>query len=179
MTDSELLDRLRRDDRAAFDEIFRAWYSRLVGFGETILNDRAEAEEVVQDVMLGLWRARHTLSSGSSPQAYLFRATRNRALNQIRHRKVQQRKAHLLEVEDSVPALGDAGLAEREIRQALDAALNQLPPRCREVFELSRNQGLSYNEIAETLEISVKTVEAQMSKALRVLRERLAPWLRQ
>lgn len=177
MTDSELLERLRRDDRAAFDQIFRTWYARLVGYGETILRDRAEAEEVVQDVMLGLWRARHTLASGSSPQAYLFRATRNRALNQIRHRKVQQRKAHLLQGEGSVPAQGEAGLAEREIRQALESALNELPPRCREVFELSRNQGLSYHEIAQTLEISVKTVEAQMSKALRILRERLASWL--
>lgn len=177
MNDSDLLERLRRDDRAAFDVIFRAWYSRLVSFADSILHDRAESEEVVQDVMLGLWRARHTLSAGSSPQAYLFRATRNRALNQIRHRKVQLKKAHLLKTEDSVAEIGHATVAEGEIRQALEGALDELPPRCREVFELSRNQGLSYAEIAATLEISVKTVEAQMGKALRVLRERLAPWL--
>ena len=143
-----------------------------------MLYDRADSEEIVQDVMLGLWSGRHKLAPELSLGAYLFRATRNRALNHLRHQKVQQRAVPMLQREEAVAATEDRGLVEREIQLALQSAMNELPPRCREVFELSRNQGLSYAEIAHALDISVKTVETQMSKALRVLRDRLARFIR-
>jgi RNA polymerase sigma-70 factor (ECF subfamily) len=177
LNDRELLGALRAGDEAAFDTIFRAYYATLVPVVEGILRERALAEEVVQDVMLELWRRRETLSVTDSLKAYLFQAARNRAFNHIRHRKVEERGFVHLDHETAAPASAHADLVEREIDGAVRAAVAELPPRCREVFELSRVHGLKYAEIARTLDISVKTVEAQMGKALRVLRGRLSAYL--
>ena len=177
MTDSDLLERLRQGDASAFDTIFRTWYGPLVGTAERMLRDRAVAEELVQDVMLELWRRRETLSSDGSPQAYLFQATRNRVLNHLRHLKIEQRSEPEVRGEISSTPHADAALVQEELDVAVQRAVQSLPDRCREVFELSRVHGLKYAEIARTLGISVKTVEAQMGKAFRTLRERLAAWL--
>ena len=177
VTDRELLERLRQGDSAAFDEIFRTWYGPLVGTAERMLRDRAVAEELVQDVMLELWRRRETLAADGSAQAYLFQATRNRVLNHLRHLKIEQRSEPDVRGESSSTPHADAAVVEEELDVAVQRAVQSLPDRCREVFELSRVHGLKYAEIARQLGISVKTVEAQMGKALRTLRERLAPWL--
>jgi RNA polymerase sigma-70 factor (ECF subfamily) len=174
---TDLLARLRQGDASAFDAIFRAWYGPLVGTAERMLRDRAVAEELVQDVMLELWRRRETLAADGSAQAYLFQATRNRVLNHLRHRKIEQRSEPEIIADSSPSPPADAAVAEGELDVAVQRAVQSLPDRCREVFELSRVHGLKYAEIARQLGISVKTVEAQMGKALRTLRERLAPWL--
>lgn len=177
MSDQELVERLRAGSEDAFDAIFREHYSFLVGLVQSMLRDRAIAEEIAQDVMLELWRRRGTIVVEASLRAYLFRAARNRALNHIRHERVAQRAAPLVADEPSAPPSAEHALADAEIDRAVHAALEQLPPRCRQVFELSRIHNLKYTEIAHTLDISVKTVEAQMGKALRMLRESLASWL--
>jgi RNA polymerase sigma-70 factor (ECF subfamily) len=177
LSDRELLDRIARDDEEAFASVFRTHYPSLVGAAQAMLGDRGRAEEVVQDVLLELWRRRHTIAIESTLRAYLQRATRNRALNVVRHEKVAQRMAPLAADDPVVRATDVAGVVESEIDRDLHEAVTHLPARCREVFELSRVQGLRYAEIAETLGISVKTVEAQMGKALRILRERMAKWL--
>ena len=177
MTDTDLLERLRRGDTTAFDTIFRSWYGPLVGTAERMLRDRAVAEELVQDVMLELWRRRETLSPDGSAQAYLFQATRNRVLNHLRHLKIERRSEPDVRGETGSTPYADAALAHEELDVAVQRAVQSLPDRCRAVFELSRVHGLKYAEIARTLGISVKTVEAQMGKALRTLREQLAPWL--
>ena len=177
MTDSELLARLKRGDTSAFDTIFRTWYGPLVGTAERMLRDRAVAEELVQDVMLELWRRRETLSADGSAQAYLFQATRNRVLNHLRHLRIEQRSEPEIRGEGASSPHADSALVHEELDVAVQKAVQSLPDRCREVFELSRVHGLKYAEIAKTLGISVKTVEAQMGKALRTLRERLAAWL--
>lgn len=175
--DGPLLDRLRKGDRRAFDAIFREWYAGLVRAAESMLRDRAVAEEIVQDVLLELWRRRESLDPNGSPRAYLYQSTRNRALNHLRHVQVQRRSVLLMERGEAREASQPSQLMAKEMEIALKSALDSLPPRCREVFELSRVRGLKYTEIADALEISVKTVEAQMGKALRILREHLAPWL--
>ena len=172
-----LFARLATGDEEAFDAIFRAWYPPLVRIAEGIVRERAVAEEVVQDVLLEVWRRREVLGNEESPRAYLIRAARNRALNHVRHLRVQQKSAPYIGGRDADAPEGMSRLVEAELDSAVRDAVAGLPPRCREVFELSRVHGLSYAEIARSLEISVKTVEAQMGKALRVLRERLAPWL--
>jgi len=174
--DHELLARLRQSDQAAFDTLFRAWYPALVRFADGMLRDRAAAEEVAQEAMLELWRRREQLDADGSARAYLFQATRNRALNQIRHARVRERGAAQLAPASEAAPSAQARLEEAELERAVRDAVRTLPERCREVFELSRLHGLRYAEIATTLGISVKTVEAQMGKALRVLRARLAPW---
>jgi RNA polymerase sigma-70 factor (ECF subfamily) len=177
MDDRALLDRLRSGEQNAFDAIFRAHYSHLVTFAQGLLRDRAPAEDAAQEVMLELWRRRAELVIHESLRAYLLRATRNRALNQLRHAKVERNAEPQLVGEESISAAGDGRLVAAELRHALTAAVAELPPACREVFELSRAHGLRYAEIASTLGISIKTVESQMGKALRHLRSRLAEWL--
>lgn len=175
--DRELLERLRGGEQAAFDVVFRAHYAALVLLAESMLRSRAAAEDVVQEVMLELWRRRAELQIQESFRAYLVRSTRNRSLNQIRHANVQRRAEPELAREEAVAPAGASVVVASELREAIVAAVAELPPACREVFVLSRTQGLRYAEIASTLGISVKTVESQMGKALRHLRTRLAQWL--
>jgi RNA polymerase sigma-70 factor (ECF subfamily) len=142
MTGQELLSRLRAGDAGAFDTIFRTWYAPLVRLAEGMLRERAVAEEIVQDVMLELWRRRDSLTEGGTAQAYLFQSTRNRALNQVRHRRVRERGEPFLVVDESRAASAEGELVEAEIEAALREAMDALPPRCREVLELSRARGL-------------------------------------
>ncbi len=177
MDDQQLLARIRQDSPHAFDDVFRAYYPSLVGLAESIVQQRATAEDIAQDVLIGLWRRRHDLTIETSLRAYLFRATRNRALNRIRDERVRRDAEPHIAAGALRPPPTDAAAVQSEIEAALRAAVQTLPPRCREVFELSRVHGLAYAEIADVLGISVKTVENQMGKALRILREQLAPWL--
>jgi RNA polymerase sigma-70 factor, ECF subfamily len=177
LTDQELLDRLRAGSREAFDVIFRAHYARLTSVATGMLRDSAVAEELAQDVMVELWRRRDTISIDITIQAYLVRAVRNRVLNHIRHERVAERAEPLLIVDHATPKPTDRRASQSEIDAALHAALDKLPARCREVFELSRVHGLKYLEIASAMDISIKTVEAQMGKALRILREEMAAFL--
>jgi len=177
MDDSALFERLRQGDQGAFDTIFRAWYAPLVRVAEALLRDRGSAEEVVQDVMLELWRRREQLVLHQPPRAYLVQATRNRALNHLRRQKVEKRGEPRAAEQLQPPLLADSRVSEAELDRAIVLAIAELPTRCREVFELSRVRGLKYAEIAEAMGISIKTVEVQMGKALRILRERLRPWL--
>lgn len=129
-------------------------------------------------MMLELWKRRESLVPDSSPQAYLFQSTRNRALNHVRHERIAKRGEPFARRPEAVDAPAHSRMVEDEMAVAVQRAVDRLPGRCREVFELSRTHGLKYSEIATTLGISIKTVEAQMGKALKVLREELDPWLR-
>src|SRR5690349_549290 len=173
----DLLDRIRAGDEGAFDAVFREHYAALVRTAEAMLRRRDVAEEIVQDVLLALWQRRATIVVEDSLRAYLFRATRNRALNHLRHAAIERKAEPELAALEAPGAAAPNTLVHEEIDSALRQAVSSLPPRCREVFELSRVHGLRYAEIAATLGISVKTVEAQMGKALRTLRDLLAPWL--
>lgn len=144
---------------------------------DNLVRDQAVAEELVQDVLLELWRRREQLAVQGSPQAYLFQATRNRALNHLRHRQVHRRAEPRLVAGEAPAPSASAEIEAGELEAAVRQAVDELTPRCREVFELSRVHGFRYAEIAETLGVSVKAVEAQMTRALRTLRGRLAPWL--
>jgi RNA polymerase sigma-70 factor (ECF subfamily) len=176
-SDRQLLDRLRAGGEDAFDVVFRAHYALLVGFVERMVRQREVAEEIAQDVLLELWKRREGFVLEVSLRAYLFKAARNRALNHLRHERVARLGESHAAGDAVVEPLSVTRLVDEEIDLAVREAVRGLPERCREVFELSRVQGLRYGEIAAVMGISVKTVEAQMGKALRVLRERLAPWL--
>jgi RNA polymerase sigma-70 factor (ECF subfamily) len=177
VSDAELLSRLRSGETSAFDEVFRTWYEPLVRYVMRIVRDDAVAEDLAQDAMLELWRRRDQLAPDGGIQPYLWQSVRNRALNHLRHGKVRERAEPRIIAVAPVPAAADAEAGVSELTTALHAALDKLPPRCREVFELSRTRDLRYSEIAELLGVSVKAVEAQMGKALRVLREELSDWL--
>ncbi len=172
-----LFARLARGDEAAFDTIFRTWYAPLVRVATYMLRDAGVAEEVVQDVLLEVWRRRETLAFEQEPRRYLMRATRNRALNHVRHDAVAARAAARDVSEESHAATAPAMVDAVELEMAIAQAVATLPDRCRAVFELSRRHHMSYAQIAEALDIAPKTVENQMGKALRMLRVALAEWL--
>jgi len=177
MEDRELLQRIQAGDEGAYDTVFRTWYPVLVRVAAALLREIDASEEVAQDVMLELWRRRHVIDADVSLRAYLLRSVRNRSLNHLRHLRVRRETESDVERLYDPPMGSDQPIVARELSEAVQIALRELPPRCREVFELSRVQGLKYAEIAEALGISQKTVEAQIGKALRIMRERLAPWL--
>lgn len=176
-SERDLQQRIRAGDEAAFDSVFRAHYAHLVRMAESVLRERALAEEIAQEVMLELWRRRESLEVEQTFRAYLIRSTRNRALNHIRHQRIVAREAAYAAVDPpSSPSAEDEVLGD-ELERAVRDAIDGLPENCRKVFKMSREQGLKYAQIASALEISVKTVEKRMGQALAELRERLAPWL--
>lgn len=177
MDDRALLQKIQAGDERAYDSVFRTWYPVLVRVATALVRDPDAAEEVAQDVMVELWRRRHALDADVSLGGYLLRSVRNRALNQLRHLRVRKQSESEVIALYNAPVGADQPIVANELAAAARQALNELPPRCRQVFELSRVQGLKYAEIAVALDISQKTVEAQMGKALKIMRERLAAWL--
>jgi RNA polymerase sigma-70 factor (ECF subfamily) len=176
-SERDLQERIRAGDESAFDSVFRTHYAHLVQMAESILRERAVAEEIAQDVMLELWRRRESLELEQTFAAYLIRSTRNRALNHIRHQRIAAREAAVAAAESKSFPSAEEEVLGIELQQAVRNAIEALPDKTREVFQLSREQGLRYAEIATVLDISVKTVEKRMGQALAELRERLAPWL--
>jgi len=148
-------------------------YPRLAGYALSLLADADAAEDAVQDVFVAVWNGRDRLPEGSRLVGYLYRSVRNRALNQIRGRRTAARWLARVEPDPAVPAVAEMALEDQEIERAYRAALKEVPPRGREVFLLSRDQGLSYPQIAELLGISVKTVETLMGRVLKSLRAKL------
>lgn len=178
VTDSDLLTRLRQGDHAAFDAIFRQWYEPVVRSANRILHEPGVAEELAQDVFLELWRRREQLPDGSSIPGYLVQSARNRALNHLRHLQVQKKSQVYVEALSEPAEHADADAQANELELAIRDAIAALPPRTREVFLMSRERNLKYTEIAEQLGVTVKAVEANMSRALRQLREKLSPFTR-
>jgi RNA polymerase sigma-70 factor (ECF subfamily) len=174
--EGELLARLRAGDDEAFATVFRRHYPALVVTGTRLLMERTLAEEIAQEVMLELWRRRTTLLLSGTLAGYLHQATRNRALNHLRHERTVRRGEPFVRPPGASEDT-DARATSAELAAAVRAAIAGLSAPQREVFELSRDRGLTYHEIAALLGLSVKSVEARMGRALKELRERLAPWL--
>ncbi len=175
-TDRELLELFEKDDELAISLIFRTYYSYLCKVAYKIIPDSNLAEDLSQEVFFELWRKKGRLQGVTSLKAYLRRATVNRALNFIRDQRVKLVDEELRPVM-SRQAQATQQMEADELQQRIDQAIDSLPERCRMVFVLSRFEDMSYQQIAEVLDISVKTVENQVSKALRLLREALAPFL--
>lgn len=159
-------------DRTAFEQLFRTHYRPLCAFAVQYVKDADRAEDLVQDLFFRLWQDRERTSVTTSLKAYLFASVRNRCLNAV---KVQGRVRSLNEEMDDREV--EDGREEDEHTERIarvQAAIAALPEERRKVFRLSRYDGLKYQEIADQLGISVKTVENQMGKALKTLREELA-----
>jgi RNA polymerase sigma-70 factor, ECF subfamily len=178
MDDGYLIPSLRKQDETAFEQVFKTYFKSLHAYAFTITRDEAAAEEVVQQIFVKLWERSKTLSIAGSIEAYLYRAVYNESLNYLKHRKVeaeyQRYFAHTMRNES---ASTGKSVSMRELENKLRTALNELPEQCRTVFQLSRFEELRYREIASRLGISVKTVENQMGKALKILRTKLVEFL--
>ena len=156
------------------EQLFRRYYEPLCRYVYGILGDKNAVltEDVVQEVFLKLWKNKTQIQINTSLKAYLYQAARNTALNAIqKEKRHQQLETVYMTGRKQSEMKTEEELLLNETRQKLQAGLSQLPPKCREVFQLSRFEELSYKEIAQTLNISVKTVENQMGKALKLLRD--------
>lgn len=168
---SEWIQQIRDGDEAAFAHLFQTYAPALCAVLVRYTGSPAAAEDIVQDLFLTLWRTRATVAIEGGVSAYLLRAARNRALNHLRSAKVRERFL-LTHLEQE-----SAGADEAELLSLLDLndAISRLPPRCRLVFTLSRQQGFTYQEIAADLGVSIKTVDTQIQRALRSVRAWLRP----
>ena len=173
--DGRLVASLRSGDAIAFEALFRAYAAPLCDLANSYLHAPDVAEEIVQDLFTWIWTHRHEFSPQHGLRAYLFGAVRNRALNVLRG-DVSARRADAGLVAPSGRST-DAQLLVSDLERQILATVDEMPPRCREVFTLLRAEELSYAEVASILGIAPKTVEIHMSRALAILRARLGPWL--
>lgn len=162
---------MREDDRHAFRLAFEAHFARLAAYAYRYLRAVDAAEDVVQDVFANLWCLQGRLDDIDNLSAYLFRAVRNRSLNQLRRRRLEERHPAVASSMVQGGEWPSAAVELDELAGAVEVAIQALPTRTRQVFLLSRVEGMSYREIADTLGISVKTVETLMSRALRRVRD--------
>lgn len=177
-TDHDIAAALRNGDERIFEEVFHHYYSALCRYARSLLHDSEGAEEVVQQTFIAIWEKRENIHYSVSLKAYLYRAVHNRCLNEIEKKKVRREYAtdHLQQPETAaMPA--DAPQRQKELYKLIREAIDRLPEQCRKIFQLSRFEEMKYAEIAEHLGLSIKTVENQMGKALRLLREELKDYL--
>lgn len=159
-------------DRAELERLFRAHYASLVRFAAGLVASTHAAEDLVQEVFLTVWRRRAGSPLHAIPRAYLYTAVRHRAYNLLRHDRVA--RDVLQEPEHAVPASAEEDLIRDERETVVRDAIARLPERQRLMFTLNRYEGLSYAEVAVVAGVSIKTVETQMGRALRTLREILS-----
>ena len=163
---------------ADFERIFKAQYSGLCRVAFRILKDEDKAEDVVQDLFARLWETRENRTISVSHKTYLTRAAVNAAIDyQEKHRREVTPTEEQWQQLQPAANLTEELLSGTETQAQIAHALDKLPPACKTVFVLSRDEELSYKEIAAALDISVKTVENQMGKALKILRQELLPYL--
>jgi RNA polymerase sigma-70 factor (ECF subfamily) len=165
-----------RRDVAEFEALFRTHYAPLCDFVCGYVRSRAVAEELVQDLFLRLWE-RSESPATTLAAAYLYTAARNRAVGYLRRERVATAWAESPAATAALPPSADEQLREHDLQAAIERAVADLPERCRLVFTLSRYRSLSNAEIAQALGISVNTVEQQMWRALKTLRDKLAPYV--
>lgn len=177
-SDAESYRAIIEGNQPAFEMIFKTYYKPLCHYAYSFLNDKNEAEEVVQTTFIKIWEKKNELSVQSSLKAYLYSMVRNGCLNVIKHEKVKQLHAkwHVQETERSRDLVEEKVLSN-DLESKIYLAMKALPEQCRLVFQLSRFEELKYQEIADQLQISVKTVENQMGKALKIMRVQLKEYL--
>jgi RNA polymerase sigma-70 factor, ECF subfamily len=178
LPEQQQLEALTKGDITAFEMIFRTYYQPLCHYAYTFLQDKEEAEEIVQSTFMSVWEKHETISIRTSAKSYLYAMVRNACLNVIKHEKIKQK--HAVEEMALSPVSHDSvsnTVASIELESRIQDAMEKLPEQCRLVFKLSRFEELKYSEIAEQLNISVKTVENHMGKALKIMREQLKDYL--
>ncbi len=168
INDIALLNKIRKGDESAFKRLFDTYFTSLCRFVHIYISETTIVEELVLDLFVYIWEHRDTLHIQLSFKAYLFQAARNRALNVLRNKN---QNISLDEIDTDIYDNNISGLEEEELCRLIQEAVFALPDKCREVFILSRNDNLSNQEIANKLNISIKTVEAQITKSLKRIKD--------
>lgn len=170
-----LLTRIRNNDLKAFEKLFRLYYDPLCRYADSYINEMPTSEEIVQDLFYFLWKERDQIQVRLSVKSYLYQAVRNRAFHHLKHLQVKDNYREMMsdlnpKPDNRTPA---DELEFKELENQLSVSLQRLPERQSRIFCMSRFDGKKYNEIAQELSLSVKTVEAEMTKALAMLRKEL------
>lgn len=172
--DSELFSLVKRKDAAAYKEVYARYWEPLYRHAFTMLGSDEDAKDIVQELFFSLWERSIEITIQTSLSSYLYASVRNKVLNLIEKNRVRKEYALFYEkTADAYECITDHALRERELKRLIEAEVNKLPEKMRNVFELSRNDHKSYKQIAESLDISEKTVKKQISNALKILRVKL------
>jgi len=169
-SEQKKIDGLKKGDKLIFEKVYREHYLPLCYYCFKYVENLEDAEEIVQNLFLKLWDKRDELDINTSLKSYLYRAVQNYALNDLSKKQTKEKYIHTQQYISDYYQDGNSNMEEEELRVILKHAILQLPEKRREIFEMSRFEGLKYNSIANKLSISVKTVETQMSKSLKYLR---------
>ena len=169
----EIFGWIKKGDEKAFSSLFHKYYGLLCAYAAKIIDDKDAAEELVQEFFVKLWEKREQLSVETSVNNYLFRSVKNHCVNYIQHNKIKLKYARSVTEDTESQITEEFDFPEPDIFEKIEISINALPEKRREIFRLSRRDGLKYHQIAEKLQISVKTVETQMSLAFKTLREQL------
>lgn len=178
MSNIVTVENLREGSHKAFEMLFNEWYKPLCRYANSILQCEEEAEDVVQKFFCKLWDKHQQISIQTAIEPYLYRSIHNECINTIKQKKVNAN--YILSAVDRSETnyeKTDKQLIINELENSIRDAIEKLPPRCKEVFLLSRYDGLSYAEISKALSITAGTVEIQIVKALRLLRKELNDYL--
>jgi RNA polymerase sigma-70 factor (ECF subfamily) len=164
--------KIKEGDIKAFERIFRQYYSPLYLYAFSITGQKETAEEITQDTFYVIWKERGKIQILSSIKSYLYKSVKNRSLQYIEHLHVREKYRETVLQQNTLSEPSPAELLEyKELTEVLKQTFEKLPERCRRIFNLHRMNGKKYKAIAESLSISVKTVEAEMTKAYRILRK--------
>ncbi len=165
-------------DEKNFEILFKTYFVPLSAYARKFIHDIDTVKEIVHDVFIRLWEKRDTIDTNKSIKSYLYTSVHNRCLNYIRdNKKFDKENIDMANISANTNKEETDKLVEAELESKIKNAIDSLPERCKEIFVLNRFDELKYKEVAVKLNISVKTVEAQMSKALKILKEKLAEYL--
>jgi RNA polymerase sigma-70 factor (ECF subfamily) len=176
--EKDLVDRLKSGDQTAFELLFHFYYPGLVMYASQFTANIEDGEEIVQDFFVRCWEKHKKLGPCDSLKNYFFASVKNSSLDFLKHRKIEKKYLdEMIELSRHHLAYNTDLFFQSELQEKLKRGVDLLPGKCREIFVMSRVQGLKNEEIAETLNISKRTVETQISKALKVLRVELKDYI--
>ncbi len=173
-----LIERVGKGDHTAFELLFRFYYPGLLVYARQFVVDTMQAEEIVQDFFVKFWQKHQSVKPVDSLKSYFFSSVKNKSLNALKHQRVEERYIREIALLSDDHLLYDPDLyIASELQEKIKASVDTLPGRCREIFILSRMNGLDNETIAQQLQLSKRTVETQISNALKILRVELKEYL--
>lgn len=174
ISEKDLITRFKSGDQTAFELLFHFYYPGLVMYSTQFTTDRVEAEEIVQDFFVRFWQKRQQFIPADSLKSYLFLSVKNGSLNFLKHKKIEERYIKdMIELANHHLVFDPELYVASELQEKVKEAVDLLPEKCREIFIMSRFRGMKNEEIAEELHLSKRTIETQISKALKVMKVEL------
>jgi RNA polymerase sigma-70 factor (ECF subfamily) len=176
--DNWLIKGIEEGREDAYKQLFHQYYAQLVVFARKVVLDDDLARDLVQDVFVTFYEKRKDIKIHSSLKAHLYQSVRNRCLNQLKHSQIRRdHHSNIYQDKKQDEAFVEDKLQETELEQKIHNIVKELPGQCKRIFEMSRFEGITNQEIADKLELSKRTVETQISKALKVLRKHLTGYI--